>query len=449
MRGGLSLSIGSQLTAQTVALVTPAEHVKSDSRWDLIQRILLTGPFQKSVNLYALLNYLAEHAIIDHAESLTERQIGIAVFGKPAGYSPAEDSAVRVHVRQLRLRLHEYFACDGKSESLIVDIPKGSYVLEFHDLRTEPGPIFAPFSAQPRPSAAPQPRRMRNTAVWVACAALSACALVCAFGWYHAARTETNSALAWPLNAILQPGSQTTIVISDGNTSTLRFLDQKEITLDEYLQPGFRRSLIPQNTDVHVSTVLNYIADSQLTSFADLAVTSTLLKLAGTHANQLVLCSARDLDRRDLEHGNYVFVGSPMSNPWVSLFSDRLNFEVVEDGVGGKMYFRNRKPLPGEQATYEGLPRTGSAGEDYATLALLPSSIGPGNVLIFQGLRQEGTEALAVLLADAKDRAQLEHALGINDRSKSSPYFEVLVRVQAVAGAPVSTRVVALRNFSR
>jgi hypothetical protein len=433
------------LPSHAVPPAAPREDIKSDPRWHLVERILVTLPFQKSTNLHGLLEYLAEHSIRGRADALTERQIGIAVFGKPAGYSPAEDSAVRVHVRQLRLRLHEYFACDGRSETLVVDIPKGSYVLEFHEPQLGPRPVYEPVPAVPAPLLPQKRSRVKNAVLWIACAA----ALICAFGWYRSAKLSPGASLAWPLNAILPPGSQTKIVLSDGNTSTLRFLDQKEITLDDYLQPGLRKSLIPQHLDPNVSTVLNYIADSQLTSFADLAVTSTLLKLAGPRANQLVLCSARDLDRRDLEHGNYVFVGSPMSNPWVSLFADRLNFEVTEDGVGGRMYFRNKKPLSGEQNSYEGLTRTGSAGEDYATLALLPSSIGPGNVLIFQGLRQEGTEALAVLLADAGDRAQLERALGVGDNSRTSPYFEALVRVQAVAGAPVSINIVAIRNLSR
>jgi hypothetical protein len=142
-------------------------------------------------------------------------------------------------------------------------------------------------------------------------------------------------------------------------------------------------------------------------------------------------------------------VGSPTSNPWVLLFTDKLNFQEVEDSVGGKMYFLNKKPLPGEQSTYQGLPQTGSAGEDYATLSLLPSSIGQGNILILQGLRQEGTEALGAFLADPNDRAQLQRALGINGDSQNPPYFEALIRAQAVAGAPVSIQIVTVRSIHR
>ena len=109
----------------------PTSELHSDPRWRLIDRILMSAPFQKSANLHSLLSFLAEHSILGKADALTERQIGIAVFGKPAGYSPAEDSAVRVHVRQLRLRIHEYFSQEGRNDTLRVDIPKGSYALDF------------------------------------------------------------------------------------------------------------------------------------------------------------------------------------------------------------------------------------------------------------------------------------------------------------------------------
>jgi hypothetical protein len=408
----------------------------------MVERTLLTVPFQKSVNLHSLLSYLATHSILGRTDALRERQIGIEVLGKPAGYSPAEDSAVRVHVRQLRLRLHEYFDQEGRSEPLRMDIPKGSYVLEFNESRPEAGPTPLP-ALKPRS----QPWKLRKIRVrealfWIAVTA----AVVNSIGWYRSAKA--NPSVPWPLNAVIQPDRLTTIVVSDSSTM-LRQLGQQEMTLDAYLLPGYRQSLIPPHLPENFSRLLNYISDSELTSFADLTVSNTLTKLAGPLGRQLVLTSARDLDRRDLERGNYVFVGSPTSNPWVSLFADQLNFQVVEEGVGGKMYFVNKKPLPGEQKIYQGLAQTGSAGQEYATISLLPGSMGQGNILILQGLRQEGTEALGMLLSDAADRTQLQKALGIREDGRNSPYFEALIQTQAVAGAPVAIRIVTIRTIHR
>jgi hypothetical protein len=409
----------------------------------LAERILLTGPFQKSANLHALLRYLVDHSLRNEFAFLTERQIGIAVFGKPGDYSPAEDSAVRVHVRQLRLRLHEFFALEGRHEELIVDIPKGSYIPEFRPAQADLKPVAVPVIPAPAETkSAPRRIALRDVLLLLATAA----AIFSAIGWYRAARQTADPAVPWPLNAVIQPGQDTHVVVSDGN-SMLRLLGKRELTLEDYLQPDFRSSLIPKHVDKSMSQLLSYIADSQLTSFADLMVASSLVRLAGNRGHLLVT-SASGLNQRQLEDGNFVFVGSPTSNPWVSLFTDKLNFQVVEEGVGGSMHFLNKKPLPGEQSTYDGLAHTGSAGEEYATISLLPGSNGRGQTLILQGLRQEGTEALGELLADPVNRLQLKHALGIEGDPRNPVYFEALVRARAVAGAPVSINIVATRKFS-
>src|ERR1700733_7609935 len=151
------------LAHNSLAPLLSGSELQADSRWELVQRIVRTAPFQKSSHLPALLVYLAKNTIHGHLNALTERHIGTAVFGKPIGYSPAEDSSVRVHVRQLRLRLHEYFAREGRDEPMRVDVPKGSYELVFENaynssvLHIEPGP---PAVATPAiaPAAEAKPR---------------------------------------------------------------------------------------------------------------------------------------------------------------------------------------------------------------------------------------------------------------------------------------------------
>ena len=139
------------------------------------------------------------------------------------------------------------------------------------------------------------------------------------------------------------------------------------------------------------------------------------MRLSGSSRDWLVIRSARELRPRDLEAGNFVFVGSPSSNPWVFYFQDKLNFQEGEGVVGESLkFFQNPHPKAGEQDTYQGLAFTGSSGEDYATISLLPLANGSGSVLILQGLQQEGTEAAGLFLADARNRQKLQQALGFS-----------------------------------
>jgi len=191
---------------------------------------------------------------------------------------------------------------------------------------------------------------------------------------------------------------------------------------------------------------MKYLSGSLLTSYADLVVVSTMMRVSGNSRDLIAIRSARELRPRDLEEGSFVFVGSPSSNPWVSYFQDKLNFQEREGVVGESLkFFQNQHPKSGEQQTYHGLIFTGSSGEDYATISLLPLSNGRGSVLILQGLQQEGTEAAGLFLADAGNRKKLQESLGITVVTDQPVYFEALIRTQAVAGAPNATSIVATR----
>jgi hypothetical protein len=74
---------------------------------------------------------LARCTILGDRIALTEQNIGKAVFQKGKDYEPTEDSSVRVYMRQLRIRLHEFYREPGESGTMIVDVPKGGYFLSF------------------------------------------------------------------------------------------------------------------------------------------------------------------------------------------------------------------------------------------------------------------------------------------------------------------------------
>src|SRR6201997_3561437 len=139
----------------------------NDERWQLVQRILASPPFQKSGRLRDLLQYVTDQTIRGNAQELTEQHIGKAVFHKPTGYSPLEDSSVRVHARQLRLKLHEYFDGVGRDEPLIVEIPKGAYAPVFRVSKsTESGYVPAVIES-------PRPEPNRTVLPWTLCSVLA------------------------------------------------------------------------------------------------------------------------------------------------------------------------------------------------------------------------------------------------------------------------------------
>ena len=86
--------------------IAPADRKHSlaeDERWKVVERITASPGFQKSARLRELLLYLPEETLQGRASQLTEHEIGHAIFGKPADYSPLDDSSVREHARQLSI----------------------------------------------------------------------------------------------------------------------------------------------------------------------------------------------------------------------------------------------------------------------------------------------------------------------------------------------------------
>ncbi|MGB7549586.1 MAG: hypothetical protein WBM14_17755 [Terracidiphilus sp.] len=413
--------------------------LKTDARWQLIERITSSPSFQKSARLRDLLRFMAERSLHGKPQDLTEHRIGSAVFGKPQDYSVVEDSSVRVHVRQLRLKLHEYFDGEGREETTIVEIPKGAYTTLFRPV--EPRTSTAPV---PPVVARYGPRLWFRLLPW----ALAALFLITTLAAWFRRPVAAIAPPPWPLATLFNSGGPVQVVVADINYGMMRLVDERQVTLDRYLSPSYRsgEEFSSVHPTVREARMMKYLSGSLLTSYADLVVVSTLIQVSGNSRDLLNVRSARELRPRDLEEGNFVFVGSPSSNPWVFYFQDKLNFQEREGVVGESLkFFQNLHPRAGEQQTYQGLAFTGGSGEDYATISLLPLPGGRGSVLILQGLQQEGTESAGLFLADAGNRKKLQQALGITAASGQPVYFEALIRTQAVAGAPNATSIIATR----
>jgi hypothetical protein len=413
-----------------------------DPRWQLIEKITASPSFQKSARIRDLLRYMAERTLRGNASDLSEHCIGSAVFGKAQNYSVAEDSSVRVHVRQLRLKLHEYFSGEGANEPFIVQIPKGSYAIVFRPVERHSSAL----APTPAPPAAERP--WQKVLPWGMATFFFFTTLSV---WYFRphAPVPMPAPASWPLSELFGSGNhQVQVVVADANYGMTRLLDEHPVTLDTYLGPSYRngQDLMDAHPTEREIRMMRYLSGSLLTSYADLVVVSTLLRVAGADRDSIAIRSAREIRPRDLEDGSFVFVGSPSSNPWVSEFEGNLNFQEREGVVGESMkFFENMHPRQGEMEKYQGLQFTGSSGEDFATISLLPMSNGHRNVLILQGLQQEGTEAAGIFLADAGNRQKLERALGVTSETTQPVYFEALIRTQAVAGAPNATSIVATR----
>ena len=98
---------------------------------DQLKRILDYPAFKNSQILSGFLRFVVEETLSGRAKGLKEYTIGVEVLGKRAGYDPQGDASVRIHAGRLRKSLEEYYLGTGMEESVLISIPKGTYVPVF------------------------------------------------------------------------------------------------------------------------------------------------------------------------------------------------------------------------------------------------------------------------------------------------------------------------------
>jgi hypothetical protein len=81
--------------------------------------------------LIRFLRYVVERTIEGKTEELKEYAIGVEVFDRGESFDTRTDTIVRVQARRLRSKLKEYYDAEGKTDAVVIELPKGRYVAAF------------------------------------------------------------------------------------------------------------------------------------------------------------------------------------------------------------------------------------------------------------------------------------------------------------------------------
>src|SRR5215467_5789009 len=93
-----------------------------------LDKVLASAGFSRNERLSRFLRFVVERHLESRDQELKESLIAIEVFGRQPGYDSKQDPVVRTEASRLRARLSEYYLADGKSDSMIIVLPKGGYV---------------------------------------------------------------------------------------------------------------------------------------------------------------------------------------------------------------------------------------------------------------------------------------------------------------------------------
>ena len=159
-----------------MATIDSPKPIEVEAWRDELRTLLESRAFRLAPTLAHLLTYLCEKRFAGESSQIKEYSIGVELFRRGASFDQETDSIVRVEVNRLRKRLAEYYAGEGASHRLRIEIPVGQYVPSFVSASPEP---------ETPPAASPPPGMSRRIpARWVWACGLAAVAVGAGALWW-------------------------------------------------------------------------------------------------------------------------------------------------------------------------------------------------------------------------------------------------------------------------
>jgi hypothetical protein len=403
-----------------------------------IDRLTNSQALHSSESLCKLLRYLAKHALDHPGVPIKEYQIATEVFGRSDDFDPQVDSMVRVQAGRLRQKLAEFYNSDGAEDPLVVDLPKGTYLLSFHHKAATAARPHLGAAAEAEWDAARPRQTYRN---WVIVALsmtvlLAACAAV-VFSLV-ANRNSAQAGLARDGEAPAAfrvfwsgfvSGQQEPWVIF----SNAKFIGRPEISLRYY--------------DVSKDANSGPIFDNY-TGVGEVLAVHELDHLFAILHRQIRVKRGSLFSLDDAKNNNLIFVGSPLENLTLLEIPGTQEFVFHRVAAGprkGDPELVNVHPQPGEPKEFLGTSANAVLTEDYAVIALV-RGLEPGQaVLILAGNTTMGTQAAVEFVCRQNSVEELLLRLPVTDNGQLRP-FEAVIRVKVTRGVPVGTELVALRS---
>ena len=96
-----------------------------------VEKIVSDPLFGPGSRISRFLKYIVEETLNGAGDRLKAYAIALSVFDRDHSFDPQRDSIVRVQAKRLRVQLLLYYITTGRTDPVVIEIPKGSYVPKF------------------------------------------------------------------------------------------------------------------------------------------------------------------------------------------------------------------------------------------------------------------------------------------------------------------------------
>ena len=96
-----------------------------------LDRVVASSIFRSSPQIAAFLTFVVQAVLDGKSDRIKGYTIGVEVLRREETFDPQLDPIVRVEATRLRRALDRYYAGPGQTDSVIISLPRGSYVPSF------------------------------------------------------------------------------------------------------------------------------------------------------------------------------------------------------------------------------------------------------------------------------------------------------------------------------
>jgi len=376
-----------------------------------------------------MLRFVVESAVKGTPDSLKERCIGSAVFGRETSYDTGQDPIVRNAAIDVRKRLAQYYLEPEHSSELRIDLPIGSYLPTF-SVEAAPEPAVE----LPTPAKARRRHPARN---WIgACVALT---VVAAVAWFLWAGRRTPSS---ELDAFWEPlfRDHKTIQVCIGQPTRLyRFTGPRSEELNRLLGS----SSTPRdrnNLDLSLRpNELTWVAPEYL-FMRDALSAFNVASWIQSKGRAYQLMSVANTNYSQLRHTPLVAIGA-FNNPWAMRVTAELRFVFearILDGAPQNYIIDRRNPNGPNWKVVQ--PLGGPVTEDYAIVTKVFDAATEKTVITAAGIDTFGTLAAGEFVTQAEYVGAALQAAPADWRRKN---IQFLLATKIIDGTPGPPRVLA------
>jgi hypothetical protein len=392
--------------------------VPQDAVREELQRILAGHEFRSSKRSQEFLRYVVDHTLSGAADTLKERTIGIDVFGRTISYDPSDDATVRVKAGEVRRRLGQYYASQGATDPVRIELPAGTYVPEFHwsDARQAAASAVqtpAQESTVPSPVLAAKPSTSVDRRRWLLAAGCGlSLALAVAALWikFHPSHTILDQFWA----PVLQGSSPVSLCVA--------------------FVPVYAPNRDPDAKNPLRLEDFVYLPDHSVGG-GDLIAVSRLSAMLTRMQRPYNLRLGSAVSFHDLRSAPAILIGYSYTQ-WREISSEMRFFIQVSGKFTG--ITDNGAPTKWLLAN---LPPDRHTNEDYAIVSRVFHPDTHAMLMELAGITQYGTDAAGDLVTQGDLLAEALHDAPVGWQRKN---LQLVLHVKVIAGAPTTPKVVAM-----